>query len=47
MTPQEMELKIKELERKIQELEQYVEMKKIQQISFPVDPASATIIKSL
>ena len=41
MTPEE---RIKELERKVAELMEWVEQKKIQQISFPLDKVSKTII---
>ena len=41
MTPEE---RIKELERKVAELMEWVEQKKIQQISFPLDEVSKTII---
>ena len=41
MTPEE---RIKELERKAAELMEWVEQKKIQQISFPLDEVSKTII---
>jgi len=47
MNPQEMQKKIEELENRLREIEQYVERRKIQQISFPVDAASKTIIKAL
>lgn len=43
MTPEQLE-KLEQLERDIQEIKQYIDMHKIQQISFPMDTSSARVI---
>lgn len=43
MTPEEKQ-KMEQLERKVQELEQYIDSKKYQQVSLPLDPASVQVI---
>lgn len=44
---QDFQARIEELERKVSELERYVEDRKRQQISFPLDQASKTIINDI
>lgn len=46
MTPEEKE-EFEGLKREVEELKQYVAQKKEQQISFPLDETSATIIQNL
>ena len=47
MTQAEMEKKIKELEEKVKTLTDYVEQRKAQQITFPLDLPSQKIIQNL
>lgn len=47
MANEDLKERIEELEAKVAELERYVEQKKVQQITFPLDTASATIIDNL
>lgn len=47
MTPEESKKKIEELERRIQELENYVNQKKVNQLTYPLDQVSKDIIANL
>lgn len=46
MTPEEKQ-QFEELKREVEELKKYVEQKKVQQLSYPLDPVSTTIIQNL
>jgi hypothetical protein len=46
-TPNNTQDKIKQLEDRIKQLEDWVSDKKVQQISFPVDEVSRTILNNL
>lgn len=46
LSPQEKK-EIEELKRKVQVLENFMTQKKIQQITYPLDEASKTIISNL
>lgn len=41
----EEQKRIEELERKVEELTQFMEQKKVQQLSYPIDQASLTLIQ--
>ena len=43
----ELEQKVETFEARIEELENYIAQKKIQQISFPLDEVSKTIITNI
>lgn len=43
----ELEQKIRDLEKRVSLLEKYVDMKKIQQITLPLDEASKKIINNI
>lgn len=47
MTKEELEKLVLELQAKVKELEQWKEKKERQQISFPLDQASKTIISNI
>jgi len=47
MTNEELQNKVKELEEKLEEALKWIEQKKQQQISFPLDQVSKTIINSI
>jgi len=47
MTNEEQKNKIKELEERIKKLEQYIEQRKQNQLTFPLDQVSKTIIANL
>jgi hypothetical protein len=47
MTPQETKNRIEELERTVGELTRFMEQKKQQQISFPLDTASQKVINDI
>jgi len=47
MTPQEIKKKIDNLEKRLKQMEEFMNKKKVQQISFPLDIASKTIITNI
>lgn len=47
MTNEELQKLIEELQREIKELKEWKEKKEKQQISFPLDQASKTIIRNI
>ena len=46
MTPEQLQ-QFEELKTKVAELERYIEERKVQQLSYPLDPASTTIIQNI
>jgi len=47
MTPQEIKKKIDDLEKRLKQVEEFMNKKKVQQISFPLDIVSKTIITNI